>query len=288
MNKLIYVLMVFLIHLSAFGQEVGSQRWVENEARKLQNMRISLVTREQVDKLHDQLIIEELRNRSQWPLLIRLRDEVTITQIVSRYFELEGKSKFLRLRMADSRSPWLLPLLAPILDEDPTIAWRNYGEQGEDFGYPHTTADLMRQILHNSPEFTEEVRESFIDKGEDPWLLAGMRRWWAENADSITTENYSEVSEFDHSDLMKINFMSLYGLVQPSPTNGSPMEPTNKVESITTPTSKLNNSSSNNTIGVVSAASDSSRLSLILVISGCLIGISVLSYIFIRKKNLNS
>lgn len=183
------------------------------------------MTQADLPKEHADLVIRELRRRPERTLLIRLRDEETINEIVNRYIELEGRTEFLKRRMADSRAPWLLPLLAPILAEDPVIERRIYGEHGaSDFGYPHTTADLMRQIIHKSPEFSDEVRESFAYKGEDPWLLAGMRRWWTENADAVNNETYSKVKAFDHSDLMKRSPLELYGL-KPNSTPESTDEP---------------------------------------------------------------
>lgn len=227
MSNIKYFFVACCLHMSMYGQEIGSDRWIQKEVLRLQNMSISKVTIEEIedlDELHKEMIIDEIRKRLDRPLLLRLRDQETMNSMVSQYIKLEGKSESLRRRMADSRSPWLLPLLAPILNEDPTIAWRRYGEQGEDFGYPHTTANLMRQIIHKSPEFSDEVRKSFTYKGEDPWLLAGMRRWWAENADAVNNEKYLEVKAFDHSDLMKQSPLELYGL-KPNSTPESTDEP---------------------------------------------------------------
>jgi hypothetical protein len=225
MNNIKYLLLACCMHVGLYSQEVGSDSWVQNEARRLGNKNISEVTQADLPKEHAGLVLRELRRRPERTLLIRLRDEETINEIVDHYIKLEGRTEFLKRRMADSRSPWLLPLLAPILAENPVIERRVYGEHGaSDFGYPHTTADLMRQIIHKSPEFSEEVQESFAYKGEDPWLLAGMRRWWAENADAVNNEKYLEVKAFDHSDLMKQSPLELYGL-KPNSTPESTDEP---------------------------------------------------------------
>lgn len=226
MNNIKYLLMACCLHVSLYGQEVGSDSWVQNEARRLGNKNISEVTQADLPKEHADLVIRELRKRPERSLLIRLRDEVTINEILGRYVELEGRTEFLKQRMADSQSPWLLPLLAPILEEDPTISRRDYGEfRGFDLGYPHATAGLMRQIIYKSHEFPEEVRNSFADKGIDPWLLAGMRRWWTENSEAVKNEAYSKVTVFDHTDLMKKNPMELYGLKESSPTLEPSAEP---------------------------------------------------------------
>lgn len=286
MIKFIWLILFLFLHIRTFGQDIGTQHWIQTEARKLQNMSISLVTSDSLDELHGEMIIEELRKRSQWPLLIRLRDEETITQMVSRYIELEGKSEFLKRRMADSRSPWLLPFLAPILNENPSFERRYYGEHGEnDFGYPHLTADLIRQIIHNSPEFPEEVRISFTYNGEDPWLLAGIRRWWTENTDAITKEKYSEVSVFDHSDLKKENILDLYGLEELSPITEPFMEPKSMVEPTVTPSSQKNDASPRDTVDEASVESNSSPPRLYLVVAVCL---ALLSYIYFRRKNFDN
>lgn len=219
MNKIILIC-IFLARLSASAVSLSEE--IANDIRNKPIDKIN-VSEIPIDLYPE--VIRHLQDQKAWPLLLRLRDEQTIKSMINRYIELDGKSKALKSRIADSRSPWLLPLLAPLLDKDPVIVWRYYGEHGaSDFGYPHTTADLMRQIIHKSPEFSDEVQESFAYKGEDPWLLAGMRRWWAENADAVNNETYSQVKSFDHSDLMKRSPLELYGL-KPNSTPESTDEP---------------------------------------------------------------
>lgn len=226
MNKLIWIF-ILLTRLTSSAVSLS-----EEIANDIRNKRIDEINLSEIPMDLYPEVIRHLKDQKAWPLLLRLRDEKTIKSMIDRYIELEGKSEALKNRIADSSSPWLLPLLAPLLEKDPVIAWRYYGEHGEsDIGYPHATADLMREIIYKSPEFPKEVRNSFAANGIDPWLLAGVRRWWVENAEAVKNEAYSKVTVFDHSDLMKKNPMELYGLKESSPTLEPSAEPKQVSES---------------------------------------------------------
>lgn len=225
MNK-ICILLSIVAYSFIHGQEVGSQRWIENETRRLQNLKLSSVTVDDLPNKHREDVIEELVKRSEWRLLIRIRDEETIHKFIERYTEKEGRDVVAKKILSESYSPWLLPLLAPLLEEDPAIRHRYYHSEfleGEDFGYPHAVAEVMGRIIRDSPEFPDDVRaEATKLKGldpqtDDPWLLAGVRDWWAENGDLVQQERYVDVAPLTMEGRYEINLLETYGLPTPIP-----------------------------------------------------------------------
>jgi hypothetical protein len=201
MNKLhpiIYIFIFFRLH----GQEIGSREWVQDEARRIQNLKISEVTEKDLPETNSEDVIKELGKRLEWSLLIRLGDEETIDRLVSKYMEIDGASSRLRRTFIESKSPWLLPLLAPALEsEEFPIQPRHYGEHGaSDLGFAPLTAEIMGTIIRDSPEFPDAIRaetakiQGLDPMHTDPWILAAMRDWWAANEALIKQERYTEVT----------------------------------------------------------------------------------------------
>lgn len=201
MNK-IFCILLFFAFISLKGQEIGSREWAKDQASRLQNLKISEVTNRDLPPVKKEEVIRELGKRFEWSLLIRLRDDETISRLISKYMEVEGASTSLRRTFVESKSPWLLPLLAPALETDDfPIQPRHYGEHGaSDLGFAPLTAEIMGCIIRDSPEFPDAIRaEAAKIKGldpmhTDPWILAAMRDWWAANEELIKQERYAEVA----------------------------------------------------------------------------------------------
>lgn len=157
--------------------------------------------------------------------LIRLRDKETLDRLISKYMEIEGTSTSLRRILIESRSPWVLPLIAPALEsEEFPIEPRHYGEHGaSDLGFAPLTAEIMGSIIRDSPEFPDSIRaEAAKIKGldpmhTDPWILAAMRDWWAENEELVKQERYTEVTPPTMEGRYEKGWRETYERMTPSP-----------------------------------------------------------------------
>lgn len=224
MNKLypiIYIFIFFRLH----GQEIGSREWIQDEARRIQNLKISEVTEKDLPEKNSEDVIKELGKRLEWSLLIRLGDEETIDRLVSKYMEIDGASSSLRRTFIESKSPWLLPLLAPALEsEEFPIQPRHYGEHGaSDLGFAPLTAEIMGSIIRDSPEFPKAIRsEAAKIKGldpmhTDPWILAAMRDWWGANKELIKQKRYNEVTPLTMEGRYEKEWREIYDPAKPIP-----------------------------------------------------------------------
>lgn len=178
--------------------------------------------------------------------LIRLRDKETLDRLISKYMEIEGVSTSLRRTLIESRSPWVLPHIAPALEsEEFPIEPRHYGEHGaSDLGFAPLTAEIMGSIIRDSPEFPDSIRaEAAKIKGldpmhTDPWILAAMRDWWAQNEELVRQERYAEVTPPTMEGRYEKGWRETY-----EPTTPSPKPVDRETETSTRPKERLSSPS---------------------------------------------
>ena len=129
-------------------------------------------------------------------VLIRLRDEPTIKKYVSRFVDSEGTDGRAGGVLANSYSPWVIPMVIDSLDAQEIEYLRHPNPEVIGFwGFSGRTATTIREILRRSEEFPDETRawaEQLPNYGEEPLreLRDTLTVWWEDNEIHFENEEY--------------------------------------------------------------------------------------------------
>lgn len=165
-------------------------------ALEMVNTRVTDIQPDEMPNEERLAYADALRNEKPWykERLIRLKDEVTIDEVVREWAASEGRHRSIRQNLKRSASPWMIPELAEFLYHDELPAPRSYPnpEMGHDYGFSDATALVMFEILHRAPEVPEAVRgwATPRPRSERPFPVPEMRRWWEENREHLENERY--------------------------------------------------------------------------------------------------